>query len=339
MQPKPLEKKKSDLPQTSPSKFAASGFASLSGTASAFGSTGSAFGTSSSSESSTLKPSLGQPSAASPFASPGKPSSGFGSFGAPTSSFASVGSASAFGGAHRGSTFASGFGGGFGSGAKLSSFAAPVGDANLAAKPTEKAFGASKDDEENESVVTSDTGEEPDGEAAAARQDGEESPTQFKVQDGELSAPPSELILIYAVATGEDNEDSIFVNRSKLYQFHNKENAWKERGVGPFKVNMQHAHDVESAETNGDEESHADEDSTSHTKARFLMRNYATHKVILNTPIFQEMSIKEHGAKQLLFICPNETGEMTTYMLKVSLMLHAGPRTLTSTSDEQRRRH
>lgn len=118
--------------------------------------------------------------------------------------------------------------------------------------------------------------------------------------------------------TGEDNEDSVYVNRAKLFQYHPDTSSWKERGIGPIKINVERSESGNDGDSDAkDLEAQSSASSNSPVKARLLMRNHATHKVILNSPIFREMKVNEQAAKQLLIVCPNETGALTTYMLRV----------------------
>ncbi|MCJ1378355.1 hypothetical protein MMC17_001452 [Xylographa soralifera] len=273
--------------QTSSAAFASSGFAALAGPST------SAFSTLSTTSTSARSPLLD-------FRSPAVSStttetstlSGFGSsvpggFGsAGTSSFATAG-ASGFGTLGT-STFGSAFGRGFGGGNKLSSFAAPVGDTKLGgAKP--KIFGASEDSDEEDS--TSEAGDDHAGEGVEER---EAESSKFHLQE---------------VETGEQDEDTIFSNRGKLYRF--VEKKWAERGVGLFKLNVKRqdaASEVVKGETT--------------TQPRFVMRTQATHKVILNAPVFKEMKIsdlqgKEPSGKAAMFSVYVE-GKLTPHLLKMS---------------------
>ncbi|MCJ1291908.1 hypothetical protein MMC34_003456 [Xylographa carneopallida] len=273
--------------QTSSSAFAASGFVALTGpSASAFNS----FGTASTSTKSPLLESR------SPFASStttetstlsgfgGSVAGGFGSAG--TSSFASAG-ASGFG-TLGGSTFGSAFGRGFGGRNKLSSFAAPIGDTKLGgAKP--KVFGASEDSDEDDSAS-----EGGDDHAGDGVEEPEVDSSKFHLQE---------------VDTGEQDEDTIFSNRGKLYRFVDKK--WAERGTGLFKLNVKR-HDAASNVADGEVT----------TQPRFIMRTQAIHKVILNASVFKEMKItdlegKEPSGKAAMFSVYVD-GKLTPHLLRMS---------------------
>ena len=155
-----------EQPQTSSAAFKASGFASLTGSASPFG----ALATSSNTSTITSP-------AKSPFSTVGSGTTGTSGFGSAGSGFAS---ASAFGSTAKGfgSGFGSSFGGGFGSGAKLNSFAS--GSGKIVSTEKEKPFGAPQDSEsEGESGGDSD---EDDEQGGAMKEDKENS--RFHVQNG-----------------------------------------------------------------------------------------------------------------------------------------------------------
>lgn len=148
-----------DQPQTSASAFASSGFAALSGsTTSPFGTLNPSSTTSKTSPFGAVKPSQaplsgfrGTTANKAETASSGgfggatttTTTSGFGSIGA------SISGSSGFG-TLGGSTFGGGFGTGFDGGAKLTSFAAPSGDAKLGSGAPVRAFGTRGEDEEDE---------------------------------------------------------------------------------------------------------------------------------------------------------------------------------------------
>ncbi|KAK5939904.1 hypothetical protein PMZ80_008286 [Knufia obscura] len=191
-----------------------------------------------------------------------------GGFGSAKSGFGSTGGFS--------STSTSGFGGG------SSSFGAPkpFGSTNTfgAPKPfgtssgfgsgpssfgTSKPIGASsKDDEEDEE----ETGEDEDA-AGAAKDDAEQDPRFQKQQ----------------VDTGEEGEEVHFTSRARLYFF---DGAWKERGTGVFKINVRTSEDGDAEPRESDPEAQA---TNGKRKARLLMRADATHKVLLNSPVFKGM--------------------------------------------------
>ena len=233
--------------------------------------------------------------------------------------------------------FGGGFGGGgsFGSGQKLSSFAAPVGDTKLGSGTKEKPFGAKESSDDGESG--SDDGSE--GGAEAAEPEAEQT-NQFHIQEG-ISLAPKRLVigLTCLVDTGEEGEDTVFTTRAKLFQYHSEKKAWTERGTGPFKLNVKRkreetealaAEEEEQApaakkKKGGNEDENGAEAGAQSAppkiEARFLMRTIATHKVILNAPIFKELKMsdqkgQEPKGKQMLFSVPIN-GKMVPYLLRV----------------------
>lgn len=172
-----------------------------------------------------------------------------------------------------GSTFGSGFSGGFGGGSKLSSFAAPAGDAKLGAAKA-KPFGASDGSDDEDSGI--ENGEEHNAEGT---EEPEDSSSRFQQQEGtDLAELEEDFVAdISVVDTGEEGENTIFSNRGKLYCF---QEGWKERGLGQFKLNVKQRSSEEDAS-----------EDTAPVEARFIMRTHATYKVILNASIFKDMSI------------------------------------------------
>ena len=79
--------------------------------------------------------------------------------------------------------------------------------------------------------------------------------------------------------TGEENEETVFQSRAKLYV--SIEKQWKERGVGVFKVNASRASDGESIA------------GSANKTARFIMRADGSHRIVLNSPIKREISVED----------------------------------------------
>lgn len=94
-----------------------------------------------------------------------------------------------------------------------------------------------------------------------------------------LNKPVCILIYIFAfvgwftdtitVETGEEEEETAFTCKAKLFNFSNKE--WKERGIGTFKVNVRRG-------PNGKR------------SGRMIMRADGAGRVMLNSPIFKGMN-------------------------------------------------
>lgn len=272
--------KSSSAPQTSATAFAASGFSVLAGASmSGFGALGKASEGNSpfASAAATLpikSPSIfaaassdeiKKPVSTSTFGGALGASSPFGAVNATNASlgFSSLGGASAFGG--------SGFGA-LGGGPKLTSFAGGSGTeiTGLSSKPA-KPFGAADDDEEENEE---DSDDEEAGEIKSPLSDQDRRDPRFHEQEGKMD---TDRLLSgtneYAVATGEEGEDTIFSARAKLFAFTSEEENgkkdWRERGAGVLKVNV----------------STVDENK----KARLLMRADGSHRVVLNSPIHKDL--------------------------------------------------
>lgn len=180
-------------PQTSPDAFAASGFAALSGSStSPFGTIGT---TSKTAQANAFSPALFQAKhEASPFSrlqeKPMDPVENQKSFATTTSGLLSFENSGVSGfaisggsklGSFGGSTFGSGFGTAFGGGNKLSTFAAPVGDAKWGGDSgVGKSFAAPSKDEEGEGNSDSEDEGETGNEEETSDVDG-----RFQQQDGE----------------------------------------------------------------------------------------------------------------------------------------------------------
>ncbi|MCJ1469952.1 hypothetical protein MMC07_008597 [Pseudocyphellaria aurata] len=184
-------------------------------------------------------------------------------------------------------TFGSGFGQASG-GAKLSSFAAPVGDAKWGGGG-KVAFGAPAKDEEDDGRTESE--EEGLGDATKEQEGGEVS-DKFQQRD---------------VDTGEEGEESIFSStRVNLYSWNGT--TWKEGGRGTFKLNVtiSKSNEAPNLQKNG----------------RFIMRAHQTYRVLLNTPVFKQMTIgdskgNEPPGRHFSFAVI-EDGKPTPYLIKLS---------------------
>jgi len=71
------------------------------------------------------------------------------------------------------------------------------------------------------------------------------------------------------IVTGEEQEETLYTARAKLYVLDATTNIWKERSVGNVRLNQ---------EIHG-------------TKVRIVMRSEAVHNLLLNVPLFPEMHI------------------------------------------------
>ncbi|EHY52964.1 hypothetical protein HRR83_006203 [Exophiala dermatitidis] len=260
----------------------------------------------------------------SPFGAVGstaKVSGGFGGSAGPSgfgSSSSGFGSASPFA-TKPASGFGSGgvFGGVFGvakpfGSSGLSSFAGPAGSASSFGKA--KPIGTANNDDEEGSDNGEDNDEKPETE-----EDVQQDP-RFKQQE--------------RLETGEEDEQTIFQCRAKLYHF---DKEWKERGAGVFKINIRYESKTigedaegEAEKTAGEEEEEEEDDveaggqpefSTVERKARLIMRTDGVHKVVLNTPVFKNMKVgtgdgKEPNGKTML-IAGLDEGKPSLFQIKV----------------------
>lgn len=192
-------------PQTSASAFASSGFAALSGsTKSPFGTLDPSSTTSNVSPFGAVKPAQAALSGFGGSSANTSETTSRGGFGgatttATTSGFGSTGasiSGSSGFGTLGDSAFGAGFGSAFGGGARLTSFAAPSGDANLGGGAPVRAFGARGEDEVDED--NEDNGE--DGEDDSKANGVQKTDARFHQQEGTCaSSVKSNLIRANAV--------------------------------------------------------------------------------------------------------------------------------------------
>jgi Ran-binding protein 3 len=122
-----------------------------------------------------------------------------------------------------------------------------------------------------------------------------------------------------AVATGEEDEETIFTARGKLYFFDKSTNtgSWKERGTGVVKLNTPSPNPFTSPILAAEGHDSDDEPAEPVEKrARLVMRNDGVYRVILNTSIIKDMSFVEKGGKQILFTAL-ENGNPVQMSLKV----------------------
>lgn len=300
-------------PQTSASAFASSGFGSLAASStsgfgaiankptSGFGSGGS-FASSgvksplgatapnengvpstSSGSTSAFGGALGQKSA---FAAAPAGVIGFGSA-APASGFGKLASASTggFGGALGGSSAFGGSAlGGAGSSGGLASFASGKPSASLSGTPkptSRKPFGApaAEDEEDDPTSAAEDKAEEAGYKSPPLATEEEKQDERFYAQQ---------------VETGEEEEETAYSCRAKLYTFVEIEEGkgkkeWRERGLGTLRLNVRRP-------ASGDlEDGKGDSGEEAGVKARFLMRADGSHRVVLNTPVKKEISFGAVG--------------------------------------------
>ncbi|KAJ5320078.1 hypothetical protein N7508_000361 [Penicillium antarcticum] len=170
----------------------------------------------------------------------------------------------------------------------LTSFASPkvtssFGDSKAKAQPLgakAQAFGAVQSDNEDSENEQDDEG------------NGNDTFVAEKTDERFVEQP---------VETGEEDEETIFANKGKLYCFDNKQ--WKERGVGTFKVNVKSGPDGKRT-------------------ARMIMRADGALRVMLNSAIFKGMHFGDQQgaapAGRRIFLASKEDGKVANVLLQLN---------------------
>ena len=97
-----------------------------------------------------------------------------------------------------------------------------------------------------------------------------------------------------SLETGEENEDTFFHATCKLHVFDGQKKSWLERGRGLVKINR---------------------DRTT-KKFRIVMRQQGIFRLLLNSPIFAAMRLKQVSARAIHVTAADfDTGEMKVYLL------------------------
>ncbi|KAJ0117992.1 DEAD/DEAH box helicase [Diaporthe amygdali] len=307
--------KDSQQPQTSPSKFADSGFAKLAASSSspfaAIGAQKSVFGGASA-------------AAPSPFASFGAPASTAASTSTPLSppklSFGSkdASAPSPFAAMNGAKPATGGFGSGFGGGSPFSSalggagprtgnFASPGQPPIIKSDKPAKPFGAPDSDAEDES---DDDGDDDDEEAGAGGEADAEKEKDETASTHESTPAVGEdekkgKFKRVAVDDGEAGETTIVQVRARMYYLDKTPNAdntgqvgWRERGVGNLRINVPEDSVTVDPETGAVDPKSFDpavlKDSTADNPklVRLVMRQDSTLRVILNTVMVAGMDFQ-----------------------------------------------
>ncbi|KAJ3412007.1 GTPase-activating Rap/Ran-GAP domain-like protein 3 [Chytridiales sp. JEL 0842] len=105
------------------------------------------------------------------------------------------------------------------------------------------------------------------------------------------------------VTTGEEDEETVFQVRCKLFRMNDTDKQWRERGVGALRVNVKHP-DAPSEPPS----------------ARLVMRSEGSLRLILNVRILPGMPCDIVQEKFVRFAsCEDASGKLTTFLAKSSI--------------------
>jgi Ran-binding protein 3 len=134
----------------------------------------------------------------------------------------------------------------------------------------------------------------------------------------------------FIVETGEEGETTVFSCRAKLFHFDKQEKAWKERGVGLFKLNAtatetENDYDRWSRGSDdsegGEVEDPTSKDADNKRKARLLMRTDGVLRVVLNVPVFKGMIVGDEKGNlpsgRMVTLTALEDGKAVPLLVKV----------------------
>ncbi|KAI1286013.1 E3 SUMO-protein ligase RanBP2 [Halotydeus destructor] len=96
----------------------------------------------------------------------------------------------------------------------------------------------------------------------------EDDRDESDVDDSQLNLPQIALPDVIEVKTGEEDEESVYVHRAKIYRYDKETKEWKERGVGDLKI-LKHK---------------------TENRYRMLMRREQVHKLACNHYIIPDMT-------------------------------------------------
>ncbi|KAI1338527.1 hypothetical protein F5Y15DRAFT_120475 [Xylariaceae sp. FL0016] len=242
----------------------------------------------------------------------------FGSTNGSSSPFGQVGTSTApkpFGG--------SAFGGsGFG-GAKLSNFGTP-GTSLKSSKPA-RPFGAPvSEDEDDKSEGEDDDKSENENDDDQNRD--KDSEADKSVAGDDVKKAKLQRVI---VDDGETAETTILAVRAKLYSLDKATKSWKERGAGNLKINVPlPCVDIDEGTGGaipGSFDASALEDADSKV-VRLLMRQDATHRVILNTAVIPAMKFQEKSSLKATFILFTAVEDGGAVSMQMKVCLHASSR-------------
>ena len=248
----------------------------------------------------------------------GSTSKGFGG----TSSFAGSKPSGFVSSGGFGSTSGLGSSTGFGSTLKPLGGLSGFGAGSTSTFGSGKALGHTKKDDENED---NEHEEEEREDEDIVQDDDRRQDSRFVEQDGKSTSITTQQVLTIAtVETGEEQEETIFSCRAKLYHF---DKEWKERGVGTFKINIRYEETkLPSTDQDEDDEEAANGAFTqTQRRGRLIMRTDGVHKVILNTPVFKGMDVGTQEGQEptgkTMFLQGLEDGKPRGFQIKVSTLI------------------
>lgn len=122
--------------------------------------------------------------------------------------------------------------------------------------------------------------------------------------------------MYFIVSTGEEDEDTIFQVRGKLYGL-SEQNAWKERGTGLLKLNVRKS-DGRGARLG---KSSAFFSCWHLAEDRTVMRKEAVFALLLNVPLFKGMRCSLAADPRYVRFSVIESGTTVHYNLRVSCLL------------------
>lgn len=114
--------------------------------------------------------------------------------------------------------------------------------------------------------------------------------------NNKIKAEPKLQLKGAAIASGEEDEETVYETRSKLYKLAPDEKdvpSWKERGIGILKVNK----------------------GKSNNTTRLLMRVEKSLRLILNLPIFSDIGIKKPNEKSISLVSFDQNEEKPESLL------------------------
>jgi len=101
------------------------------------------------------------------------------------------------------------------------------------------------------------------------------------------------------IKTGEEDEKCVLQVMCKLYQYDNKSQSWKERGVGQLHLN--------------------DSINAEQSYSRLVMRSKGSMRLVLNTKIWADMSLTRANKKSIRISARTQDDEIGVFLLQGSI--------------------